>query len=160
MVIGKQKNLGIRQTRRGFTLPELLIAAVVFVLTFVGILLSYLRCMELNELSRNSSLAVAAVKSRMEDIKNTDFVNISSTYDKIAFSANGINGKGVSYVEDVATDPKLLKVTISFCWKQKSGLLVGEDNDLDGQLDAGEDKNANNILDSITQVVSYVYDTE
>lgn len=146
--------------QKAFTLPELLIATVVFVLTFVGILLSYLRCMELNELSRNSSLAVAAVKSRMEDIKNTDFVNILNTYDKVAFSANGINGQGVSYVEDVATDPKLLKVTISFSWKQKSGLLVGEDDDLDGQLDAGEDKNVNNILDSITQVVSYVYDTE
>lgn len=145
---------------KGFTLSELLIATVVFILTFVGILLSYLRCMELNEMAGNSSLAVAAVKSRMEDIKNTDFVNISSNYDRVAFSANGINGQGVSYVEDVVTDPKLLKVTISFSWKQKSGLLVGEDDDLDGQLDAGEDKNANNMLDSIAQVVSYVYDTE
>ncbi len=146
--------------QKAFTLPELLIATIVFVLTFVGILLSYLRCMELSEMARNSSLAVAAVKSRMEDIKNTDFVNISGTYDKIAFSADGISGQGVSYVEDVVTDPKLLKVTISFSWKQKSGLLVGEDDDLDGQLDAGEDKNANNLLDSIAQAVSYVYDTE
>lgn len=159
MLLKKKNLLSYGSQKRGFTLAELMIAVVVFMITFVGILLGYLRCMELSEMAKNSSLAVAAVKSRMEDIKNTDFSNIMNNYNKITFTANGINGRGVSYVEIDNANPKLLKVTVTFCWKQRSGLLIGEDADLDGQLDAGEDKNANNILDSITQAVSYVYDT-
>ncbi len=152
----------IRKNKQGFSLAEVLIATVVFTLAFVGILLSYLRSMELNEMSRNSSLAVAAVKSEMEKVKDTAFGSIAANFDnkKEEFTAdgNGINGWMVSYVDD--TNPKLLKVTISFCWKQKSGLKVGEDSELNGTLDVGEDKNGNGMIDSIAQVVSYVYDKE
>ena len=148
----------LKRRKKGFTLPELLIAAVVFLIAFVGILLSYLRCMELSELSQNSSLAVAAVKSEMEKVKDTAFVDILGNFDKKNFTANGINGKGVSYVD--STNSRLLKVTISFSWKQKSGIIVGEDKNINGQLDAGEDKNGNGVLDSIVEAASYVYDKQ
>ena len=148
----------LKKRENGFTLPELLIAAVVFVLTFVGILLSYLRCMELNEMSKHSLTAVAAVKTKMEEIKNTDFNDIFADYDDQTFTANGINGKGVIYIDDSNSD--LLKITIPFCWKQTSGIIVGEDENLNGQLDSGEDKNGNGMIDSIVEAVSYVYNTQ
>lgn len=140
---------------RAFTLIELMVAAVVFILAFVGILLSYLKCLELNEISKNSSLAVRATKGRLEEIRNKTFNQIKASYNNVPFTAAGLSGMGVSYVDD--TDPNLLKITVTFCWKQYSGLIVGEDKNLNGQLNAGEDKNGNNLLDSPTTMVSYVY---
>lgn len=140
---------------RGFTLVELMVAAVIFVLAFVVILLSYIRCMELSEMSRNSSTALAAAKTRIEQIKDTAFSDIFVAYNNAAFDVTGVNGKGVSYVDN--TNANLLKVTVTVCWKQKRGLIVGEDLDLDGQLDGGEDQNGNSLLDSPVQLVTYVY---
>ena len=57
----------------GFTMTELLFAAVIMVVVLAGILLIYMRCLELSELSRSASIAVQAVKSRMELIRDTTF---------------------------------------------------------------------------------------
>ncbi len=134
---------------------ELLVAAMVMILAFLGLFSSYLACLELNELSKNSSLAVRATKSRLEEIRNTLFSQIKLTYNNVTFPVSGLNGMGVSYIDD--TDPNLLKVTVTVGWKQYSGMIVGEDKNLNGQLDAGEDKNGNGLLDSPTTMVSYVF---
>ena len=145
----------VEKENKGFTLAELMIAAVIFVLTFVGILLSYTRSMDISEMSRNSSTAVAAVKTRMEQIKNTSFSQVFSTYNNTMFQITGLTGIGVSYVDN--TNPDLLEITISFCWQEKSGRIMGEDDNLNGQLDGGEDRNNNNLIDSPVQVISYIY---
>ena len=144
------------KSQDGFTLAEIIIATAVFMIAFVGILLSYLRSVELSELSRNSSTAVQAARSRMEQIKDTSFSQIMGNYNIVTFTAAGLNGKGVSYVDN--TNPDLLLVTISFCWQQKNGKIIGEDSNLNGLVDAGEDKNGNGMIDSPVQLVSYVYD--
>src|SRR3989338_6328159 len=110
---------------RAYTLMELLVAAVVMILAFVAILSSYLTCLELSELSKNSSLAVRATKSQLEEIKNTSFNQIKPTYNNIPFPVSDLNGMGVGYVDDA--DPDLLKITVTVGWKQYSGLIVGED---------------------------------
>lgn len=142
--------------RNGFTLVELMVAAVIMIIAFVGILVAYIRCLEISEMSKNSSTALTASKSHMEQIKNTTFADILATYHNVAFTAPNLNGMGVSYVD--ASNPDLLQVTVTFCWRQKSGLRVGEDTDLDGVIDAGEDVNANGMLDSPVQLVTYIYD--
>lgn len=138
-----------------FTLAELLIAAVVMILTFGGILFSYLKCLELAEISRNSSTAVHASKSRMEQIKNTTFDQIKATYNNTTFLIAGLTGTGVSYVDD--TNPNLLKITITICWRQSNNRIFGEDTNMNGILNVGEDKNANAMLDSPTTMVSYIF---
>lgn len=143
-------------TAKGFTLVELMIAATIFLLTFVGVLVSYLTCLDLAELSKNTSVAVHASKAKLETVKNTTFNQIKTTYNNISFTAAGINGRGVSYVDD--TNPSLLKVTVSFCWKQPNGRIVGEDANLNGQLDGGEDKPpTNNMIDSPVQLITYIF---
>lgn len=143
-----------KKSSKGFTLAELLIATVVFILAFLGLLGSYLKAMELSEMSRNSSTAVLAVKNRLEQIKNTTFNQILATYNNATFNFAGINGIGVSYVSSV--NPNLLLVTISFCWRQKSGLVMGEDKNLNGSV-LGEDTNGNGQIDSPVQLVTYIY---
>lgn len=145
--------MGINQ-KVGFTLAELLIAALVFILAVSGILVSYINCLELSDQSKNFSRAVHGVKSRFEEIKNTSFSQIKATYNNVTFTTANLNGMGVSYVDD--TNPILLKVTVTFCWKQGNGRVLGEDKNLNGQLNTGEDQNGNGLLDSPAQLVSYI----
>ena len=140
---------------RSFTLIELIIAAFILVLTLTGVLLSYIRCLELTDLSKNTSLAIWAAKNRMTDINNTAFDQIKGNFNNKGFPAGGLNGKGISYVDD--SNPNLLKITISVCWKQRNGLIIGEDRNLDGVINIGEDSNRNGILDSPVQLVTYLY---
>ena len=141
--------------KKGLSLVELMIAAAIFLVTFVGILASYLACLELSEMSKNSSIALHATKARMEAIKNTTFSQIKATYNNIPFAVTGFKGMGISYVDD--TNPVLLKVTLSFSWKQPRGRTVGEDTNINGVLDAGEDKNGNGQLNSPVELVTYIF---
>lgn len=137
-------------------MAEVMVAAVVMILAFVGILVTYTKCLELNEMSRNKSMATRAAKTRMEQISNSDFTQLMANFNNVSFFEPAINGAGVSYVNN--TNPDLVQITVSFCWRQKNGLLIGEDTDLDGSLDAGEDTNGNGIIDSTVQLVTYRYD--
>ncbi len=140
---------------RGFTLVELLVASSILTVVIIGLLISYLRCLELAELSRNVSIATDISRSRMEEIKNTEFAQIEATYSGVTFTSASLTGMGVSYVTAVNAD--LLQVTVSFCWQQKNGLIVGEDKNLNGAIDGGEDVNNNGMLDSVVQLVNYIY---
>ena len=120
---GKNKWIFCKKTgRKALTLPELMIAAVILVLVFSSILFSYITCIELNNISRNSSIAVRALKDRLEEIKNTsDFCEIKPSYNNVTFSAAGLTGSGVSHVDD--TDFNCLLVTVEFSWSQPNGRI-------------------------------------
>jgi len=60
---------------------------------------------------------------------------------------------GVVYVDD--TNPELLEVTVSVCWQQVLR-VIGEDKNLNGVLDAGEDTNGNGKIDSSVQLVTRI----
>lgn len=139
----------------GFTLVEILVATGIFLVSISGIVYSYLKCMELQDIGRNVSTAVQAAKNKMEDIKNTPFNNIMATYNNTTFTATGLNGMGAVYVNN--SNPDLLLIKIVFCWKQQNGRIFGEDTNLNGVLNVGEDKNGNNQLDSYVQLSSYIY---
>jgi len=142
--------------RVGFSLPELLVAFFIVVIAFLGIMLGFMKSLELVETSRNATNAMIASKSRLETIKNTPFNQLVTNYDVITFTDPLLNGIGVSYINDSVAD--IYVVTISFCWRQKNGAVVGEDKNLNGVLDAGEDQNGNGIIDSIVEIVSAIYD--
>jgi len=139
---------------RGFTLMELMIAALILAIVLVGLLASYLACMQLAEIARNTSIAMNSVRARSEQIEEHTFDNIKADYDNATFVLANLNGMGVSYVDD--TDPDLLLITVTVCWQQQRGRVIGEDSDLDGTLDAGEDANTNGMLDSVAQIKTYI----
>ena len=94
-------------------------------------------------------------KARMETIRNEDFGNLVTNYHGVTFTEANFNGIGVSYVD--TSDPDLYQITVSFCFATKNGRVIGEDDDLDGNLDAGEDDNGNGIIDSPVQLVTFAY---
>ena len=139
--------------QQGLTLVELMIAAVIMIAAFTGVLLTYIKCVELSELSKNSSIALSAAKNQLESIKNTPFANIFANYNQVSFNPVGLTGKGVSYIDN--TNPDLLKVTISVSWRQSNGRIIGEDKNLNGTREAGEGADAQ--LDSPVGIVSNIY---
>lgn len=138
-----------------FTLMELMIAALILSLTLVGLLASYISCMQLTEITKNTSIAMNAIQAKAEEIEGHTYDNIKANYDRVSFTPLRLNGIGVSYIDD--TNPNLLKITVSLSWRQSRGMVVGEDINLNGQWDAGEDTLiANNILDSPAEIVTYI----
>ncbi|HOW35916.1 MAG TPA: type II secretion system protein [Candidatus Omnitrophota bacterium] len=144
------------RAKKGFTLVESMVAVSILIFVLVSILFSYVACLSLSEISKNASIAMRAAKTRFEQIRNTPFDQIKATYNNVTFTTPGLHGIGVSYVDDSNQD--LLRVTVTFCWQQPNGLLIGEDVNLNGQLDIGEDKNGNGIVDSPAELASYIFD--
>lgn len=148
-MILKMKKLA--NNNSGFTLAELLIATVLMAVIFTGVLMTILKCMELTDIARNSSAAVVAAKNKMMEIENTSYASIVGTYHNVPFTVDGFNAKGVSYATSAS---QLITITAAVCWKQPNGRVFGEDSDLDGVLDAGEDRNGNGRIDSVVQVTT------
>ncbi|MFA5092379.1 MAG: prepilin-type N-terminal cleavage/methylation domain-containing protein [Candidatus Omnitrophota bacterium] len=142
------------RSNKGFTLPEMLLAALIASFALCGVLLTYISCMNMVKTSKNVSIATSAAQGLIEEIRTTPFPQIVDDYNRLGFVVNGINNsRGIVYVDD--TNPELLLVTVSVCWKQ--GIkTVGEDTNLNGLLDAGEDLNANNMIDSSVELVTQV----
>jgi len=146
--------LKILKTSSGFSLAELLVAAMIMAVALIALLGGYVTCLELVKLATNTSLALEACQAKMEEIVAEDIDLIKLNFDQIAFDPAGLNGKGVSYIDD--TNPDLIKISIFVSWQQKPDKVIGEDSDLDGQIDGGEDANLNNMLDSPAEVTTFL----
>lgn len=141
---------------KAFSLSELMIATLIFTFTFAGIILVFIRCIELSEMARHSSIAVNACKNRVASIEDTAFDQILATYNNTTFTATNVNGMGKTYVTSLSAD--MLRVTLVFCWKEKNSRAFGEDSNINGSLDGGEDANGNGTIDSPVKITTYVYD--
>jgi len=144
--------------KKGFTLAELMMVSAILIFLFAGMLMAFFRCIQLKEISQNSSMALLVTKNRMEQIRDTSFDQIFATYNNATFTTAGLNGIGVSYVDN--TNPKLRIVRVAFCWQEKNGRVFGEDLNLNGQLDGGENQDGNVFIDSPAQVIASVYDKD
>lgn len=158
------RNRGNFLSPKAFTLMELMIAALILALALVGLLGSYISCMQLTEIMKNTSIAMNAVQAKAEEIVEQsqrpltelhNFDTLKADFNQVTFTPARLNGIGVSYVND--TNPNLLVVTVSLSWRQSRGMVIGEDKNLNGQWDSGEDTLiVNNILDSPAEVVTYI----
>ncbi|MCB9757180.1 MAG: hypothetical protein H6753_01995 [Candidatus Omnitrophica bacterium] len=150
-----KKFFGTSLSTSGFTLAELIVAAGIMGVVVGGILVSYVRCMELNEASQNKSLAVKAARDRMETIKSTAYANLVSTYNNVPFTVTGFTGQGISYV--TVLNAKNTEVVVSVSWRQKNGRVYGEDKNLNGVIDNGEDVNSDGRLNSPVDIVTRIF---
>lgn len=150
-----QKINKIVLNKKGFTLAEVMISTFLLVLIFSGTILTFFHCMDLNEMARNSSIALSAIKSRIAEIENTPYSQVSAIYNNATFTSPDLKGIGVSTIN--SANPDFLEVTATFTWQQKNGRIVGEDLNMNGIINSGEDVNNNNILDSPVTVATAIY---
>lgn len=140
----------------GFTLIEVLMAMLILMPIFVGVVYVFVQGVELSDVARHSSEAVRLLRTKVTEIEKTPFNQISTNYNNVTFTTSNINGIGVIYIDASQTD--VVDVTLTFSWQERSGRIIGEDLDLDGQIDAGEDVNGNGILDSPVSITTRLYD--
>ncbi len=134
--------------QRGFTLLELMIAAAVLIVALTGLLGTYITCLELNELTRNSNLALNAAQAVFEEIRSADFLNLPANYDGYTFQVAGMSANSsLGYVAIDSSNTTLLQVAIGVCWRQKGDRIIGECVDSGGALNFS-DANSNDYLDS------------
>lgn len=143
------------RSSKALTIPELLIASTIILMTSLAILFTYIQCMEISEIDKTKTKVLFMAHNMMETIQSTSFDLIQSTYNNQTFSLDGINGIGLTEIDD--RDPKLLGIHVKCFWKQAKGRLVGEDSNLNGILDKGEDINKNGALDSPVDLFTYIY---
>ncbi len=149
-----------RKKSSGFTLLELMIAVAVLVVVLIGLLGTYIACIDLNETTRNANLALFAAQNRMEAIRNSarSFVDIASAYNGKQYNISGmLNGSGLLRVSAVkeSVSSTLINVTIGACWRQRRGRIIGDCNWSGGTL-VFLNSSGNGILNSPVQIVSQV----
>ena len=141
-------------SRHGFTLIEIIFTIGILAFTICGLLVSYTSAMVLTATSKNVNIATNAAMGLLEQIRTDSFSQIVNDYDGLVFSVNAIpSSTGVVVIDN--TNPELLQVTISVCWRQ-GNRVIGEDTNLNGVLDVGEDTNGNGIIDSPVQLVTQI----
>ena len=146
-----------KHSRKGFTLSELMIGVLVLTPILIGTLATFIRSNDLNDVSANSSFALNALTNQLTVIENTEFsqlINLNNT----TFTITGLDGIGVVNVDN--SDPQLITVRLSFSWQEKNGRLIGEDLNLNGVLNAGEDSNGNGRLDSPVMISTLISETD
>ena len=145
-----------RFSNKGFSLIEVLFAAGILAFVLCGLLVMYVNLFLFGDISRQTTLAVNAAQAKLEELKNTNFDSIISG----TFTVNGFAAADAMGVVEVAnaapySDLKIVRVVISF--RQQGQRIVGEDRNLNGVWDAGEDTMINNSrLDSPIEVVTLI----
>ena len=156
-----------RDSEGGFTLLEVVIAGGALMVGLVGLASTFGSGLALNDGARHLTLAMAAAQQELEAIKTLSFADVADRDG--AFVVPGLDPQNVStFVEvvqdstdarDVAriTSADLAQVTVTVCWRQRMGRVIGEDANLDGVFDADtEDANGNGRLDSPAQLTTLI----
>lgn len=141
----------------GFSLLEVMLSSIILLIIIVSLLYTYTSCFELNEFSRGFTLANNALQAEMETIREVPFDNLSAL-DASIFSLDGFSpGEAVGVIavyDSLYSDLKYIRL-VGF-WRQKSGRVIGEDSNLDGVLQIGEDIDGDNTLDSPAEIITLV----
>jgi prepilin-type N-terminal cleavage/methylation domain-containing protein len=142
------------KSENGLTLVEVLVASSIFAFCLSGLLLTYMNLFVLTDMSRDSTIANNALVAKLEEARTESFANLSSwctsssDFDVVNrdFSAGGsaiVIGKGNVTCGDVVdtftnfTYPDLKKIRVVISFKSRNA-VIGEDQNLNGQKDAGE----------------------
>ncbi len=145
--------------RKALSLVEVMVSVAILVVGLTSILASYANTFILADLARNTSLATNAIRSRIEELKDISFDNLDS-FNGTTFNLNGFDdadAQGRIDVSDINSYPDLKEIRVVASFRSR-GRVVGEDQNLNGNLDinAGEDLNNNGILDSPVEIVTLI----
>lgn len=136
-----------------------MVASMIVAITLVSMMRVFIYCSTLAEISRNLTAAMAEAQNTVEQIRNHNYSSIAVDYGSggtpgNTFSLTLLNGKGAITINSSNAD--LLQVDVVVSWQDQNNRIVGEDLDLDGVLDVGEDANGNGVLDSPVKLSTLV----
>ena len=150
----------IAADKKGVTLIEILVALFILVIGILGTLQLFSYCAYLAEMSGNTNYMIDQAQSKIDEMRSTSFTLIVTNYASggtpgDTFALTNPTAKGVIIIDSSTAD--LLQVEINVSWKnERNDRIIGEDLDLDGVLDAGEDVNGNGKLDSPVKLITII----
>ena len=154
----RKNNKGIIFMKKGFTLIEVLIAIGILVIVLVGLFQVFISCSQLASTAGNLTMAVSEAQDKIEEIRNHAYDLIATDYAAVGsppantFDLAELNGKGVVYID--SSNPDLLVIEVNICWREKDNRIIGEDTNLNGVLDVGENEDGDEQIDSIVKLVT------
>jgi len=105
-------------SQTGFTLSELMIAAVILAFVCANILLFFINSIFLNESNRNRSIAISHAQYALEELKNLPFGSINSTtWDSTTLTSKGLNPLSNESLVITVTGTKLLDIAVTVNWR-------------------------------------------
>ena len=139
-------------------LAELVILLGILSIAITSILQLFIHTNALAEVAGNKTAAVSEAQSKIEEIRTVAFDDIVTNYSSggtpgDVFDTLVIPGKGFIYID--STNTELLEVEVVIFWRDKYDRIIGEDLDLDGVIDSGEDVNSNGKMDSPIRLITY-----
>lgn len=139
-------------------LAELVVLLGILAVCVTSVLQLFIHTNTLAEMAGNKTAAISEAQTKIEQIRTAAYDDITSLYASGGtpgniFDTTLLPGKGVIYID--STNPELLEVEVVVCWEDKYDRVIGEDTDLDGVLDAGEDTNGNGQIDSPIRLMTY-----
>lgn len=153
-------------SEKAFSLVEVLVASAVLAFAFAGMLATYISLFALSDISEKYLMANNALQTEMEKIRLmnfSDIISLNGTTFSVAGIASGDSAGRIEVTDySLRTSPKetLRKVRIVVCFRHKGQIIVGEDKNLNGRLDFGEDVSPyNGRLDSPVEAVSFISST-
>ncbi|MCU0665553.1 MAG: hypothetical protein MUF05_00425 [Candidatus Omnitrophica bacterium] len=159
---------------KGMALAEVLVAAFLLSGAFAGTIAFISQYLRGLEHSQNMTLAINAAQQRIESILGrvnptapdtvedffsdtiSDYTN-NPTFNVYDSTGSAMpNFKGTTYISSQnINDLTFYRIKAVVCWEQAGGILIGEDKNLNGVLDSGEDKAGGtaNELDSPVSII-------
>ena len=146
-------------SNNGYSLAEVMIAAAILIVVIAGLIQLFVYTSALSDISKDTTTAVNEAQSKLEEIRNSNYAAITTNYASggtpgNTFTPSAVTGKGIIYIDSSNSNLLVIEVDVSF--RTRKGRVIGEDLDLDGVLDAGEDIDGNGHLDSPVKLISYL----
>jgi type II secretory pathway pseudopilin PulG len=148
----------MRLKSAGFTFVELLVSVLILVVVTLAVLNVLSSSYNLQEVSRNTGNALVQIRSRIEEIRSTNFDLIVSTYNNQASFLAGLNGQMRTQAAVVAnSNNNLINIRVIAGWAQSRNRLIGEGsiNNTTGNFTLS-DIDTDGIIESSVEVVTSI----
>ncbi len=134
---------------------ELMLSAAILIIFLAGLLQMFIICQGLSEVARNTTFAISEIQSKWEVLRNRGFdaVRDLPLPDRVG-NLGQLNGNYVIYIDLINSN--LLEVRIVACWREANTRIIGEDLNLNGILDPGEDKDLDGFISSPATIVTLI----
>ena len=140
---------------RGFTLLELAIAVAIFILAICGIISLFVSLSGLTESAGNITRMVNVARGEFEtNIRNANFDSLA-TYSLLSPAVPN-NMSLICYIQNHPTINDVKQVLLVVSYRQRGNYVFGEDKNINGILDGGEDTDGNGRLSSICEIATFI----
>lgn len=146
-------------SKNGFTLVEIVFVVGILSFVIISLIQVLIYTSTQAEMAGNKTAAVMEAQNKIEEIRNHAYSQIVTDYGSggtpgNTFALTLLNGMGIIYID--SSNSGLLVIEVVISWQNKYNRIVGEDSDLDGVLDTGEDINSNSKFDSPVELVTFL----